>query len=174
MTFETLNFLLLVLLVAGGLWTVMTLDLLRSAIGLALTSVALTLLLFHMGLPLAGVFELSVCVGLITVVFVSTISLTRPLKGQEAIARDRSRLRRFSALPVLIFLIAAALLLLHFYVQVAPPPAVAGPAADARRMLWNERRFDLVGQIMILLTGVYGVVVLFKEKFAAPRPGGKE
>jgi len=173
MTFETLNLLLLVLLVAGGLWTVMTLDLLRSAIGLALTSVALTLLLFHLGSPLAGVFELSVCVGLITVVFVSTISLTRRLTGEESVERDRSRLRRFAALPVLILTIAAVLLLRHFHVEVAAPPEAAGPVADARELLWNDRRFDLAGQIMILLTGVYGVVVLFKEKSGVP-PGGKK
>ena len=169
----TIDLLLLLALVLAALVTVTVPRVLSSALALAATSAVLTMLMFRLGAPLAGVFELSVCVGLITVVFVSTISLTRPLKGRESMERDRSRLRRFAALPVLLLAIAASLPARHFNVQAAPPPLAAGPAADVRHVLWNERRFDLVGQILILLTGVYGVAVLFKEKFGAP-PGDKK
>jgi ethanolamine transporter EutH len=30
--------------------------------------------------------------------------------------------------------------------------------------MWNIRHIDIMGQIIILLTGVFGVVILFKER----------
>lgn len=163
----TLFILLLLLLLLAGVWTVMTLNLLKSAIGLALTSVVLTLLLFLMDAPLAGVFELSVCAGLITVVFISAISLTKPLTGPEAAVRDRSRIRRFIFLPILIAALAWGLYALGLHTELPPlPPA---ETLDARHTLWNLRRLDLAGQILVILAGVFGVVILFKN-----RPDQKE
>ena len=78
------------LLLLAGVWAVMTLNLLKSAIGLAVTSAILSLLLFLMDAPLAGVFELSVCAGLITVVFISVISLTKPLTSAESSKRMKT------------------------------------------------------------------------------------
>ncbi len=153
---------LLVLLLLAGVWTVMTLDLLKSAIGLALTSVILTLLLFLADAPLAGVFELSVCAGLITVVFIGAISLTKPLDAAEARARDRSRIRRFLLLPILVTVLAWLLFTLHPRLGLPLPPAL--PGLEARDALWNLRRLDLVGQIVIILAGVFGVVILFKTR----------
>ena len=40
-----------------------------------------------------------------------------------------------------------------------PPPAAIG----AREVLWNLRHVDLIGQIVILLAGAFGVAVLVKE-----------
>ena len=92
MTFAIFYIALLMLLLLAGICTVMTFNLLKSAIGLAVTSAILSLLLFLMDAPLAGVFELSVCAGLITVVFISVISLTKTLGAAEARARrGRSR-----------------------------------------------------------------------------------
>ncbi len=153
---------LLLILLLAGVWTVMTLDLLRSAIGLAVTSVILTLLLFLMKAPLAGVFELSVCAGLITVVFISAISLTKPLAGLEAAARDRSRIQRFIFLPILIALLAWGLYAIGLHSDL--PALPSGTELDARQALWNLRRLDLVGQILAILAGVLGVVILFKKR----------
>ena len=41
-----------------------------------------------------------------------------------------------------------------------PVPDLEG---DVRRVLWNQRHLDLLGQIVILLAAVFGVLVLFKE-----------
>jgi NADH-quinone oxidoreductase subunit J len=165
-SFDLQSALLLAGLLAAGVWTVMTADLLRSAIGLAVTSAVLTLALFLLGAPLAAVFELSVCAGLITVVFVSTISLTKPWGVEAALSHKQVRLRRFAFLPLLLF---AAMLLLRSHAPhldlVAPPPA--HPVQDVREALWIDRRLDLVGQILIILAGVFGVVVLFKTRDAA-------
>lgn len=49
-------------------------DLLRAAVSLAVLSVILAGLFFKLGAPYAGAFELSVCAGLITVLFISAIS----------------------------------------------------------------------------------------------------
>ena len=61
----------------AGLWTVMTRSLLKAALGLAVTSALIAVILFRLDSPLAAVIELSVCAGLITAVFVSAISLSR-------------------------------------------------------------------------------------------------
>ena len=42
------------------------------------------------------------------------------------------------------------------------------PGADAfplkvSEVMWGERRVDILGQAIIILVGVFGVVVLFKE-----------
>ncbi|MCX6992270.1 MAG: NADH-quinone oxidoreductase subunit J [Kiritimatiellaeota bacterium] len=153
---------LLFLLLLAGIWTVMTLNLLKSAIGLALTSAILALLLFRMDAPLAGVFELSVCAGLITVVFISAISLTKPLEGAEAQARDRSRIKRFIYLPIIVAIVGGILYALHPHLDLFLPPDSL--ETDVRQVLWNVRRLDLVGQILIILAGVFGVVILFKDR----------
>ncbi|MFA5042751.1 MAG: NADH-quinone oxidoreductase subunit J [Kiritimatiellia bacterium] len=156
---------LLTLLLLAGIWSVMTLNLLKSAIGLAVTSAILALLLFLLDAPLAGVFELSVCAGLITVVFISVISLTKPLAAAEARARDHSRTKRFIFLPVLIVAVSWGLYILRPHLDLPLPPA--GLETDVRQMLWNVRRLDLVGQILIILAGVFGVVILFKDQTEA-------
>jgi len=162
MTFAILMIALLMTLLLAGVWTVMTLNLLKSAIGLAITSVVLTLLLFLLDAPLAGVFELSVCAGLITVVFISAISLTKPLTGPEAQARDRSRIKRFIFLPILIAVAGWVLYALRLHLDLPLPPDIA--EMDVRQALWNLRRLDLVGQILVILAGVFGVVILFKDR----------
>ncbi|MCX5714157.1 MAG: NADH-quinone oxidoreductase subunit J [Candidatus Omnitrophica bacterium] len=149
-------------LVAACLWTVMTRSLLRSAIGLALSSVILSIVMFRFNSPLAAVFELSVCAGLISVLFVSTISLTHPLTKQEVLQHMRERLARFWFLPLLVIILGIILSLVKL------SPAIRLPAEesvkDVRVVLWDLRQIDILGQVIVLLTGVFGVVILFKER----------
>ncbi len=49
-------------------------DILRAAVALAALSVVLAAIFFKLGAPYAGAFELSVCAGLVTVLFVAAIS----------------------------------------------------------------------------------------------------
>lgn len=139
----------------------MTVRLIHSVVGLAITSAIVSVLMYRLGSPLAAVFELSVCSGLIPVIFITTISFTQRVSKERLRQRRRERLAKFLYLPLI--LIAAWLTLSHFLKipQVDLPIPYCGP--DVRVMLWGLRRLDLLGQVVILLTGVFGVVILFKE-----------
>jgi NADH-quinone oxidoreductase subunit J len=158
---HTLNSIILIALVVSGLWTIMTRSLIRSAIGLALTSAVLTMLMFSFDSWLAAVFELSVCAGLISVVFISTISLTQPLTKAEVLRHMKDRLERFMYLPFLIIIVGVGLSLLkvNFDFQL-PSPEIE---TDARKVLWSLRELDLLAQVVIIMAGIFGVLILFRE-----------
>jgi NADH-quinone oxidoreductase subunit J len=151
---------LLILFVVAAIATVLVSRLLYSAIGLAVTSVVLTLLMFRLNAPLAGVFELSVCAGLITAIFVSAISLTRPGTCDE---REPNPAARLVLLPIIVVAVGSIFFLAKIAYRLPSPPVAA--AADVRQVLWNVRQMDLLGIVMIILTGVFGIVILFKERF---------
>lgn len=67
--------LLLVLMVVGILLAVFLKDVLYSALALGGASLILAVLFFKMQSPYAGVFELSVGAGMVTILFVAAISL---------------------------------------------------------------------------------------------------
>ena len=156
-----LNIFILIFLTIAALWMVMTRSLLRSAIGLALVSLVLTIIMFRLNSPLAAVFELSVCAGLIPVLFISTISLTHPLNKQEMKEHIKARLRRFWYLPVLVVIVGVVLSLIKVNPDVTLPSPEQG--MDVRDILWNLKPLYLMGQIIILVAGAFGVVILFKD-----------
>lgn len=153
--------LLLALLVVAALWASMATALLRATLGLALTSALLAVVMFAMGATLAAVVELSVCAGLISVVLVSVSSLTQPRSFKEELAARRRRLRRLWPLPFV--LIAAGVALSFVRVPVSIVTSAVGDG-DVRMVLWSARQLDLFGQILILLAGVFGVLVLFRKE----------
>jgi NADH-quinone oxidoreductase subunit J len=156
-----INILLLVALLASAIWAVITIRLLRSAIGLAVASAILTVLLYRLGYTYAAAFELSVCSGLISVIFISTISLTQRLTSERLIMREKDVLRKFWLLPVILIVVGIFLAQADIPLQMPPRSAEGG---DVRAILWHQRHLDLLGQIIILLSGAIGVVLLFKEK----------
>jgi len=156
----TLMTIILVLLVIAALWASMTTLLLRATIALALTSALLAVVMYSLGATLAAVLELSVCAGLISVVFVSVISLTQRKPFKEYVTRRMRRLRRFWPLPLVLIAIGFGLSFIHAPLQIVLP--LPGGDGDVRTVLWNLRQLDLFGQILILLAGVFGVLVLFK------------
>jgi NADH-quinone oxidoreductase subunit J len=138
-------------------------DLLRAVIALLFSSLGLTLLLFNLNAPLAGVFELSVCTGLISVLFVNAISLTQPASEAELLVKTKDHYKRFLWLPLIIIIIA---ILLWFNQEQLFGSLVIRKVAESAtvgEILWGERGLDLIGQVVILLVGVYGIVVLFKR-----------
>lgn len=163
-----INISLLILMMMATLWTVMCRSLLKATIGLAVTSAVLTAIMFRLDSPLVAVFELSVCTGLITVVFVSTISLTKPLTHKEIVELSKARHKRFVYLPFLIILAGAFIYLLKIpndfsdttmLAMKSPEAFVTAPVA-----LWNFRELDLFAQIMLIIAGALGVAILFEEK----------
>jgi len=159
-----LFFISLGLMTLCALWAVMATDILKSALGLALASVFLSIAMFMMDSPLAGVFELSVCAGLITVVFISAISMIKPeghTRSEDLLSRRNRRLQKYLPLPCL--LVVACILLWMIRMEL---PAFSIADAFPRKLsevMWDERRADIAGQAIIILIGVFGIVVLFKE-----------
>jgi len=153
--------LLLIALVVCAVLSVMAADLLISVLGLAAASALLSLVIFRMAAPLAAVFELSVCAGLISALFVSVTGLTQPSRRLEVREYLKKKLARFWFLPLL----AAAAGIIIFLSSTYLPTHMAAPSAeDAREVLWQSRRSDIVGQVLVLLAGVFGISVLLKEK----------
>jgi NADH-quinone oxidoreductase subunit J len=159
---QTLNIALLFLLTLMAIWAVMATRLLYAAVGLALCSVALAIVMFRMDSPLAAVIELSVCAGLITAIFISVISLVKHSTQEEIVARSRVRLKKYIWLPLLVLVLGAALALLA-KPHALPLPSIP-PETDVRDVFWHLRQADLVGQILLVLAGAYGIVVLFKGR----------
>ena len=156
-----LNLVILAVLLVASLWTAMARSLIRSAIGLALASAILTIIMFRLNSPLAAVFELSVCTGLVSVLFISAISLTHPSTREETAEHMAERFRKFKYLPFIIVVVGIALSFIAVKLTLQlPPPELE---SDVPTVLWNLRPMEIVGQVIILLSGVFGVVILFKE-----------
>jgi NADH-quinone oxidoreductase subunit J len=132
-------------------------DLLYVAVSLATTSVILAMVLFHFGANIAGVFELSVCAGLITVLFIATVSMT---KNSDQNVETRMA-RYFIPLFVLIFLG-----LVYFIMKWMPhslPVFNAQPSAGSfQKVFWELRSSDILGQVALILAGVFGILALFR------------
>jgi NADH-quinone oxidoreductase subunit J len=158
--------LVLVAMLAAAVVTVVSTSVIYSAIGLGVTSALLTVAMFVVDASWAGVFELSICAGMISVVFVSTIGLTARTTKEEERTQGTKNLLRFAFLPPLLLVLALALLQLappEGQISVAPGDAASDRAQDVRDVMWTKRQ-DVQGQILLLLVGIFGVVVLFKER----------
>ncbi len=155
------SILILVGLVVAALITVMTARLLVAIIGLAAASAMVSIVLFRMNAPLAAVFELSVGAGLIPAIFLSVIGMTQRLSPEAVSLRRKEKLRIYGILPVIVILIGVALTQVHL--GQLPISTAAPIAEDVKTVIWNVRHMDLLGQILILLGGSFGMVVLVKE-----------
>jgi NADH-quinone oxidoreductase subunit J len=117
--------------------------------------------MFHLNSPLAAMFELSVCAGLITAIFISAISLIKPLSAEEIARNKKSRLKRYAFLLIIIAVVAIAMQ----YVKTPSIGALFAPIEfDVRRMIWHVRQLDLIGQLVILLVGIFAIRILYMHK----------
>lgn len=155
-----LNIIVLTLIILAALWAVLGRSLLKASIALAFTSILITIIMFRLDCHLAAVFELSICTGFITVLFISTISLTRPMSHKEIVELYKHRIKRFIYLPFLAILAGVLVSLVKIPMDFNPAPMAI--ETDVRNVIWNVRHLDLFGQIIILLAGAFGVVMLFK------------
>jgi NADH-quinone oxidoreductase subunit J len=153
----------LILLFVFGVCSAMFRSMLRAAISLAVISALLSIILFVVGAPWAALFELSVCAGLVTVVFISAISLTTPNRADEAHMREHRS--RFAALPFILVFTGIAMLAIMAVTgfNVIPSDQMAPVAGLFKEVFWQTRQADILGQIIIVLAGAFAVVILFKE-----------
>ena len=157
MTYHTLLF---ILVAAAAVAAVMARNLLLSALMLGLVSLGASLILFDFQAPWAAVFELSVCAGLITVLFISAVSLIR---GEESKTDDRTR---FYAMPLVmgIVAIAAWFYAIPFFESLENSARFGGRVNSLGTILWDIRRFDLLGQISMLAAGVFVINLIFPRR----------
>jgi len=158
---NTIDMILLTAMTLAALWAVMGRSLLKATIGLAVTSAILSVIIFRLGSPLAAVFELSVCTGLITVVFVSTISLTKPLTHKDIVELSKKRTRRFIYLPIILIIVT--FLLIRAGIPKNLAMSMGETVKNVPEVLWNMRQLDMFGQVILIIAGALGVVVLFTE-----------
>ena len=150
---------LLIGLVLFSVLAILLKDLLRSAISLAVASLLLGIVFFRMNAPYAGVFEISVVAGLITVLFILTIALTKT--GDEV---RESRLVNWAfPLVFIAFIVIDALVMKSLLGKVPALPSGA-ESGTFGEVLWRGRTFDLVGQIAVILAGVLAVLALFRKR----------
>ncbi len=165
------DIILVIAIIASAIWTAMSARLLRSGIALAITSALIAVAIYRLDSPVAAVFELSVCAGLIPVIFITTISFTHRLTQGEIKERQRYRLAKYWFLPAMAAVLAIAFALKKIGL---PETAVVNPSTDSLgQVMWGERHMDLIGQIAVLLAGALGVAVFFKSAVSKSRKEGK-
>ena len=175
-----LHLALLTALAICAAMAVLLADLLRAAICLALASVTLSVVFFQLGAPYAAVFELSVGAGLVMVLLVSAIGLTRrnPSENEE---EGKSPLLILPILALLTMAVVdiAAFAFMRGRVALAVPGMQAASFADT---LWRVRWIDVLAQLGIILVGVFAILALFRKeggvfhnsKLQAPSPDPEE
>jgi NADH:ubiquinone oxidoreductase subunit 6 (subunit J) len=138
---------------------IMAKDLIKAAIALAVSSLLLGIVFFRMNAPFAGVFEISVVAGLITVLFILTIALT---KTDGEVQESKKALWIFPLFFVL-FVAVDALVMKGLTSKIAALPAAPETGAFGD-VLWKQRTFDLIGQLAVILSGVFAVLALFRKR----------
>ncbi len=164
---DAMNMALLVLTTAFACLAVGLKDLIRAALSLAFMSALLAVVLYRMHCPYAAVFELSVVAGLITVLFVSVIALTREEDADQAPGWP---LYVF-ALVLVVFGLVDLTVMKGLFSSV--PAGAGNPPGGFGMTLWGVRALDMMGQIAVIFGGVFGVLALLREKSAARNAGKK-
>jgi NADH-quinone oxidoreductase subunit J len=132
-------------------------DLLYVAVSLAAISGVLALVLFLFGANIAGVFELSVCAGLITVLFIATVSLTK-----DSDQKVETRLPAYFAPLVILIFVGIDYFIIQWVAHSLPASVVPQPSGTFQRVFWELRSADMLGQIGLIGAGVFGILALFR------------
>ena len=141
-----------------GFVSVLSRHLISAAISLAAVSAACGVLMYVLGAHTAAIFEISVCSGLVTVIFISAVSLSSGDK-QASAPEKRAHL-----LPIILISIGAVLMiaagLSGFSLNV---PNWVANADSFDNVFWETRQADLFGQMVAIIAGASAIVVFFKE-----------
>ncbi len=139
--------------------------LLTSALWLAGSSALVAILLYVLGAPEIAVIELSVGAGLVTVLFVFAINIA----GEEAL----------NAQPVLPrplawgFVLLGLLLLAVLAWPALGIPLPANQLSQFATTLWEDRSLDVLLQLVLIFSGVLGVLGLLAQSKPHPAQEGK-
>lgn len=133
-------------------------DMLKAVICLLISSVFLGIIFFRLNAPFAGVFEISVVAGLIMVLFILTISL---VGSQDTVSEPD--------VPFFVFVIL--FLIFSYIVNIAIPqaginerPMIVDRYCRFNDTLWIGRTFDMIGQISVILAGVFVLLLIIGRR----------
>lgn len=145
--------LIYVIIVISAVMAVTARKLLNSAIMLAILSIGITIILFKYNAPWAAVFELSVAAGLITVLFVSAVSLVKD--KEDEIKEKRIKYTLFPLIAIIFVLLSAITVpdyMMNLFSFAAQTPGKQEPIG---KLIWLYRGMDIIGQITILTASVF-------------------
>ncbi len=147
---------LIAILLVFAIQAIRSKGLITSALWLAGVSALSAVLLYLYGAHLVAVIELSVGAGLVTVLFVFAINMA----GDDAV-----RAEPVPPLALILAVTALFIFLLGWFVWPAPVnaplTAVAEPALSV--VLWQTRGLDLMVQVVLIFSGVLGLLGLLAE-----------
>ena len=156
------------LLLAGaivfGYRAIVSKRILSSTIYLACISAIISVVLYLMGAAQVAVMELSVGAGLVTVLLVYALSVV----GEDAL--DPSSVIP-KPLAIAVVMVVALLLGWMIYPAVQFDDHMA--SIDLASVLWRQRVLDVWIQIVLIFSGVMGVLGLLSERTPGKAEGGR-
>lgn len=129
--------------------------LLNVTIWLAVTSALVAVLLYQLGAPEVAVIELSVGAGLVTVLFVFAFSITGEITFDDLTLIPR---------PLAWLLAGGAIALLGWFTLPIAPSISSGEDITFARMLWEQRGLDVLAQVVLIFSGVMGLLGLLADR----------
>jgi NADH-quinone oxidoreductase subunit J len=150
-----ISFICLVLVAAVcAIKAVRTVHLLHAALWLAGVSAAVTLMLYLIGAYTVAVIELSLSVGLLTILLVFAISMV----GADSPDIPASKWINLPLLAAMLLLVIG----LSLPLLAAPADTPTGEASYSTTF-WQQREADVLAQIALIFAGVLGVLALLTE-----------
>jgi NADH:ubiquinone oxidoreductase subunit 6 (subunit J) len=148
--------LLIILATAFSIGAIRARRLLTSALWLAGVSALVSIVFFLYGARQVAVIELSVGAGLVTILFVFAISIAgdEPVGTRPVIPR-----------PLIIGIPFLLILLLGWFILPGSmdPVAALGMENTMSDILWNQRSLDVLVQVVLIFSGVLGLLGLLAE-----------
>jgi NADH:ubiquinone oxidoreductase subunit 6 (subunit J) len=134
-----------------------------SSIWLAGVSAIISIIFYLFGARQVAVIELSVGSGLVTVLFVFAISIA----GDEAVSQ-----KPILPKPFIIGLLFLIVVLLGWYLLPTPitPNLSESAETSLTNILWQQRGLDVLVQVVLIFSGVLGLLGLLAE-IKAPLEG---
>ncbi len=163
---EIIVYISLAFLMASCVAAVMSRSLLRSAIWLAFASAVLGVIMYALGAVWAAVIEVSACSGLVTIIFISAISLSNMKRNEvHKMYDDHKRMR---LLPLALIVLGLGLVVLALVNDFTIKSEAVKVAEDFREIFWNTRQADIFGQVITILIGGISIFVLFRDEETKP------
>ncbi len=146
--------LLIGVMLVFAIQAIRTPHLLTAAVWLAGVSVLLAIFFYHLGATQVAVIELSVGAGLVTVMFVFAISMA----GGEFTPTWANVPRSVAAILVVMIVLLLGMLALPLN-----DPSAKTAEASLTQVFWDERGLDVLVQIILIFSGVLGLLGLLAE-----------